>query len=707
MLARYAYEAIFAFANGLTGLFNNSVTGSVNYSPSEIATTNAAAALSGQIRTHAFAGKVQSVVNVSKGNVKVDEIRVSNYRPQQTDAPTVAPSAAAPNHFPTAVPSEGSPAPTRSPTDAPIDPPPSSAPSAAPTDGPNNDPTPAPSTGPTTGAPTVGPTRIPRCEDDKFGSVKFCSEWCDNTNHWSNCADNTLPGSDSINTDNTDYTCSCQGCNGCAARCDDKTLFGNGTAWHSSAGSWYDCSYYGMSQGWQYGKEVTNCDFQGGDSNQGITAYSACCACGGGNRDSVYVAGGGGALATGAACAASPDTLNGMVLQLSWLYSTYDITVGETVVRSDAYTRRRSPMQWSARYNSTVSNNSHKLQEYSFTLANTSSYSSSCSNAVCLDGFGVSMPWYDSDGPTYDCAWYSTNCDINNINQYANCGYNAQQACCACGAKQAAEIEFKCGSSTLIAGTSSYSKSFGNSSVEMQVIQLETPKCCTEPEPTASPTAAPTNPPACYPMWVANASQTIGAACSDNSQCKSNFCENVVAHGMNMCMCASAAAETVVAAAAFVESTACDGSDRPDGMCSFTQVGTYTELPDGACGVFAADGSCKSTWHLEMAMGSDGNGAVMFPDGNGAIPPSASIVTVGVLIPSSEKYSLAILSAKNIIKRNESLLAGYVFNTAVADTTCLVGQGWPDSFSHPLTAHTPDLNTNEALSSRTHLPLTP
>ena len=164
-------------------------------------------------------------------------------------------------------------------------------------------------------------------------------------------------------------------------------------------------------------------------------------------------------------------------------------------------------------------------------------------------------------------------------------------------------------------------------------------------------------------------------------------------------MCASAAAETVVAAAAFVESTACDGSDRPDGVCSFMQVGTYKEVPpDGGmpgCAVWAADGSCKSSWLLETSMGS-----VMFPDGNGAIPPSASIVTVGVLIPSMLKYNHVIKAAKTIIKSDESLLAGYVFDTAVADTTCAVGQGWPHSLSRPLTAHTRDVDVNnEALSS--------
>eukprot|EP00808_Paulinella_micropora_P006370 g63008.t1 len=43
--------------------------------------------------------------------------------------------------------------------------------------------------------------------------------------------------------------------------------------------------------------------------------------------------------------------------------------------------------------------------------------------------------WYDSDGPTYNCAWYaagSTRCTQYG-GSYANFGKTAKQACCACG----------------------------------------------------------------------------------------------------------------------------------------------------------------------------------------------------------------------------------------------------------------------------------
>merc|ERR1712038_766492 len=42
--------------------------------------------------------------------------------------------------------------------------------------------------------------------------------------------------------------------------------------------------------------------------------------------------------------------------------------------------------------------------------------------------------WYDSDGPTYDCEWYSegNNCQAHG-DSYENFGKTANEACCACG----------------------------------------------------------------------------------------------------------------------------------------------------------------------------------------------------------------------------------------------------------------------------------
>jgi hypothetical protein len=50
---------------------------------------------------------------------------------------------------------------------------------------------------------------------------------------------------------------------------------------------------------------------------------------------------------------------------------------------------------------------------------------------VCKD---VPEGWYDSDGPTYDCEWYSVGSRCRQYgNGYENNGATANKACCACG----------------------------------------------------------------------------------------------------------------------------------------------------------------------------------------------------------------------------------------------------------------------------------
>ena len=52
----------------------------------------------------------------------------------------------------------------------------------------------------------------------------------------------------------------------------------------------------------------------------------------------------------------------------------------------------------------------------------------------CEDfGDGAGGVWYDSDGPVYDCAWYEAQGCPDYGDTYANFGYNALEACCACG----------------------------------------------------------------------------------------------------------------------------------------------------------------------------------------------------------------------------------------------------------------------------------
>ena len=47
---------------------------------------------------------------------------------------------------------------------------------------------------------------------------------------------------------------------------------------------------------------------------------------------------------------------------------------------------------------------------------------------------GNGEEWYDSDGPSYNCAWYSQNSNCATYgNSYENFGKTAGTACCACG----------------------------------------------------------------------------------------------------------------------------------------------------------------------------------------------------------------------------------------------------------------------------------
>jgi hypothetical protein len=52
-----------------------------------------------------------------------------------------------------------------------------------------------------------------RCNDSTFG-LGMCSNWCNVKGYWG-CGTSTLVGIDGRNTYDKDYTCSCDGCNGC------------------------------------------------------------------------------------------------------------------------------------------------------------------------------------------------------------------------------------------------------------------------------------------------------------------------------------------------------------------------------------------------------------------------------------------------------------------------------------------------------------
>ena len=53
----------------------------------------------------------------------------------------------------------------------------------------------------------------------------------------------------------------------------------------------------------------------------------------------------------------------------------------------------------------------------------------------CQDVRGYYGSWYDADGPYYDCEWYGSSGSYCTSygDSYANFGFTANQACCACG----------------------------------------------------------------------------------------------------------------------------------------------------------------------------------------------------------------------------------------------------------------------------------
>ena len=55
------------------------------------------------------------------------------------------------------------------------------------------------------------------CSTNKFETqLNFCDDWCNTEGIWGCDELNTLISSDDRNTENVDYNCNCNGCNGCS-----------------------------------------------------------------------------------------------------------------------------------------------------------------------------------------------------------------------------------------------------------------------------------------------------------------------------------------------------------------------------------------------------------------------------------------------------------------------------------------------------------
>lgn len=92
--------------------------------------------------------------------------------------------------------------------------------------------------------------RVPQCSNDRFG-LNFCDRWCSSginrAGDWG-CHANLFSRNDSRNTDNTDYICSCEGCNGCPSFGGDWRLVRHapeGPTFHPSQDSLKGTQVYG------------------------------------------------------------------------------------------------------------------------------------------------------------------------------------------------------------------------------------------------------------------------------------------------------------------------------------------------------------------------------------------------------------------------------------------------------------------------------
>eukprot|EP00591_Stephanopyxis_turris_P010101 CAMPEP_0195510034 /NCGR_PEP_ID=MMETSP0794_2-20130614/2796_1 /TAXON_ID=515487 /ORGANISM="Stephanopyxis turris, Strain CCMP 815" /LENGTH=888 /DNA_ID=CAMNT_0040637381 /DNA_START=33 /DNA_END=2699 /DNA_ORIENTATION=+ len=156
--------------------------------------------------------------------------------------------------------------------------------------------------------------------------------------------------------------------------------------WYDSDGPRYDCAWY---------SENSNCMSHGdGFENFGATANQACCACGGGREITLT---------------ARP---------------TEHPTI--TVIPSLSREPSLHPTASSVPSIAPIKSPTH-IPSISFIPTSSPSNIPPCKDDP--------SDWYDADGPSFDCEWYSegSNCQYGGDEQFSNFGMVANEACCACG----------------------------------------------------------------------------------------------------------------------------------------------------------------------------------------------------------------------------------------------------------------------------------
>ena len=209
--------------------------------------------------------------------------------------------------------------------------------------------------------------------------------------------------------------------------CEDKTE-DDGTEWHDSDGVQYDCEWYG---------DYNGCDAYGeGYADDNYTANQACCTCGGGNTE------------TGSPTNSPTDWPTNYPTDSPTDYPTDSPTDYPTNSPTDYPTDYPTttssptsyptdyptlhPTQYPTRYPTTTSSPTNYLTDSPTEYpTNEPTPAPECEDYTMETG----DDWYDVDGQTYTCEWYSE--DVNACDAYgdsfSNEGYTANQACCTCG----------------------------------------------------------------------------------------------------------------------------------------------------------------------------------------------------------------------------------------------------------------------------------
>jgi Subtilisin-like serine proteases len=201
--------------------------------------------------------------------------------------------------------------------------------------------------------------------------------------------------------------------------------------WYDSDGPTFNCQWYSTG---------SNCATYGDSyANQGVTANMACCSCGGGLRSTPSP--------TTAKNTATPTSSPTTKAPTTKPTPAPTVSPTNSPTASPVETCYDSPSNWYDSDGPTFDCVWYAVGDRCATYGNYyENFGKTANEACCECGGGTTTPpppgtcldspqgWYDSDGPTFDCQWYSVDnrCSLFG-DSYANGGVTANMACCDCG----------------------------------------------------------------------------------------------------------------------------------------------------------------------------------------------------------------------------------------------------------------------------------